>query len=100
MATTTTIPETEKVVEKKVSVGAGAKRRRGVGGGGGGPRRGGGGGPGGGGGFSRGGGDDDAGGEFVPNRYRVGMWITLAAVSMTFTALTSAYVVRAGGATD
>ena len=34
------------------------------------------------------------------NRYRVGMWVALASIAMMFTALSSAYIVRAGGAKD
>ncbi len=38
--------------------------------------------------------------EFYRSRYRVGMWVALAAILMMFTALTSAYIVRGGGASD
>ena len=34
------------------------------------------------------------------SRYRIGMWVALAAIVMMFTALTSAYIVRAGSAND
>jgi len=34
------------------------------------------------------------------NRYRVGMWVALASISMLFTALSSAYIVRAGSSND
>jgi len=34
------------------------------------------------------------------NRYRVGMWVALAAILMMFTALSSAYIVRAASAND
>jgi cytochrome c oxidase subunit 3 len=34
------------------------------------------------------------------NRYRLGMWLALAAILMMFTALTSAYIVRAASAND
>jgi cytochrome c oxidase subunit 3 len=34
------------------------------------------------------------------NRYRVGMWVALASIAMMFTALSSAYIVRAAGAKD
>src|ERR1700752_980881 len=34
------------------------------------------------------------------NRYRVGMWVALASIAMLFTALSSAYIVRAGSSTD
>jgi cytochrome c oxidase subunit III len=33
-------------------------------------------------------------------RYRVGVWVLIAAIAMFFTALTSAYIVRAGAAPD
>jgi cytochrome c oxidase subunit III len=42
--------------------------------------------------------------HFVPgfsaSRYRIGMWVALAAILMMFTALTSAYIVRAASAND
>ena len=34
------------------------------------------------------------------NRYRIGMWVALASIAMLFTALSSAYIVRAGSSTD
>ena len=34
------------------------------------------------------------------SRYRIGMWVALASVAMMFTSLSSAYVVRSGGARD
>src|SRR5262245_26711287 len=34
------------------------------------------------------------------NRYRIGMWVALASIGMLFTALSSAYVVRAGAGGD
>ena len=34
------------------------------------------------------------------SRYRIGMWLALASVAMMFTSLSSAYVVRSGGARD
>jgi len=34
------------------------------------------------------------------NRYRIGMWVALASILMMFTALTSAYIVRAGSSSD
>jgi cytochrome c oxidase subunit 3 len=34
------------------------------------------------------------------SRYRVGMWVALAGISMMFTALTSAYIVRANTSND
>ena len=41
-----------------------------------------------------------AGAHLRGSRYRIGMWVTLAAILMMFTALTSAYIVRAGSAND
>jgi cytochrome c oxidase subunit III len=38
--------------------------------------------------------------ESSANRYRIGMWVALAAILMMFTALTSAYIVRAGSSND
>ena len=34
------------------------------------------------------------------NRYRIGMWVALASIGMMFTSLSSAYIVRSGGAKD
>ncbi len=34
------------------------------------------------------------------NRYRIGMWVALASIAMMFTALSSAYIVRAGTSND
>src|SRR5687767_13499154 len=34
------------------------------------------------------------------DRYRIGMWVALAAILMMFTALTSAFIVRAASAND
>jgi cytochrome c oxidase subunit 3 len=43
-------------------------------------------------------------GRFEPdanaNRYRIGMWVALASIAMLFTALSSAYIVRAGASND
>jgi cytochrome c oxidase subunit 3 len=36
----------------------------------------------------------------VGSRYRTGVWVALASVAMMFTSLSSAYVVRSGGAKD
>src|SRR5687767_10906571 len=33
-------------------------------------------------------------------RYRIGMWVAMAAILMMFTALTSAYIVRSASASD
>lgn len=38
--------------------------------------------------------------EFSPNRYRIGMWVAMASILMLFTALTSAYIVRAASGGD
>jgi cytochrome c oxidase subunit 3 len=50
----------------------------------------------------KGNGHDAAWPEFKSsaNRYRIGMWVALAAILMMFTALTSAYIVRAASAND
>ena len=45
-------------------------------------------------------GGDDLARRFEPDRYRIGMWVALAGITMLFTALTSAYIVRAGWAND
>ncbi|HEX8847880.1 MAG TPA: cytochrome c oxidase subunit 3 [Pyrinomonadaceae bacterium] len=45
-------------------------------------------------------GGDDATERFSPSKYRIGMWVALAAVAMMFTALTSAYIVRANTSND
>ena len=38
--------------------------------------------------------------ESSANRYRIGMWVALASILMMFTALSSAYIVRAASSTD
>src|SRR5438445_1183576 len=38
--------------------------------------------------------------RFYSDRYRLGMWVALAGVVMLFTALTSAYIVRAASSND
>ncbi|HET7113930.1 MAG TPA: cytochrome c oxidase subunit 3 [Pyrinomonadaceae bacterium] len=38
--------------------------------------------------------------ETHANRYRIGMWVALASVTMMFTSLSSAYIVRANSAND
>lgn len=46
-------------------------------------------------------GSDGGGREgLLHDKYRIGMWVALAGVMMMFTALTSAYIVRAAGAND
>jgi cytochrome c oxidase subunit III len=37
---------------------------------------------------------------FSASRYRIGMWVAMAAILMMFTALTSAYIVRAASSND
>ena len=51
-------------------------------------------------GSKRGGGDSFLDPESRANRYRIGMWVALASILMMFTALSSAYVVRAASAND
>ena len=74
-------------VKPKIGVGAGGggpRNRKGLGGNGG-----------------RGsGGGDGFSAQDSPERYRIGMWIALASILMLFTALTSAYIVRAGTGND
>jgi cytochrome c oxidase subunit 3 len=43
---------------------------------------------------------DDGFGRFSPSKYKIGMWVALAGVTMMFTALTSAYIVRANSSND
>lgn len=87
MEMVTTATSTERVAEKVLGQGKGKRR-----GGGNGNK------PGGNGGGGFGGGDDSAGSS--GDKYRIGVWIALAAILMMFTALTSAYIVRAAGASD
>ncbi len=47
-----------------------------------------------------GGGGGGTGDEFSPERYRIGMWVAIAAILMMFTALSSAYIVRSGKKED
>jgi cytochrome c oxidase subunit 3 len=82
----TTVTSTESVARPKISLGGG-------------PRKSGPGGGGNGGGNGRGG-KDDARERFSPSKYRIGMWVALAGVMMMFTALTSAYIVRASTSND
>lgn len=49
---------------------------------------------------SRQNGRDFAGLQSSANRYRIGMWVALASILMMFTALSSAYIVRAASAND
>lgn len=82
----TTVTSTKTLTEK---VTKGGKTSL-PGGNGNGPRKNGGGGFGG----------SDESQRFSPERYRIGMWVGLASVLMLFTALSSAYIVRAAGASD
>jgi cytochrome c oxidase subunit III len=82
----TTVTSSERVVE---SIGLGRGAHTGAGGDGNGFRQNGGG---------RSGGDDSL--RFDTARYRIGMWMAVASILMLFTALTSAYIVRAASAND
>jgi cytochrome c oxidase subunit 3 len=84
----TTVTNTERAAQKKIGLGGGGPSRgRKLGPNGGGPRKDGG-----------SGGSEDA--RFSGSSYRIGMWVALAAVAMMFTALTSAYIVRASTSND
>lgn len=88
----TTVTDTERVRKKVVRVGGagrgGGRGPRPTGPNGNRPRGGGGGGSGG------------DGNEFSPERYRIGIWVAIAAILMMFTALSSAYIVRSGRRED
>ncbi|MBD0325343.1 MAG: cytochrome c oxidase subunit 3 [Pyrinomonadaceae bacterium] len=88
---TTTVTNTDRLTTKKgTAIGKGGPRSpKGLGGNG--PQRPNGRGPGGG---------DQFSAQDSPERYRIGMWIALASILMLFTALTSAYIVRAGTGND
>jgi cytochrome c oxidase subunit III len=81
----TMVTSTEKVIQPKVGTSGGPRKV--------GPH----GGPRGNGHGGKGGNPSDG---FSPSKYRIGMWVALAGVMMLFTALTSAYVVRAGTSND
>jgi cytochrome c oxidase subunit 3 len=86
---TTTVTNTDQLTTKKgIGQGNGPRAPKGLGGGG--PR-----GP-----KERQPGGDGFTPENSPERYRIGMWIALASILMLFTALTSAYLVRAGTGND
>jgi cytochrome c oxidase subunit 3 len=90
MATTTVTNAEPLTIKKKPNAGGGGGGARGPKNlGGGGPRR-----------PNNGGGGDGFSPEDSPERYRIGMWIALASIVMLFTALTSAYIVRAGTGND
>ncbi|HEV7375033.1 MAG TPA: cytochrome c oxidase subunit 3 [Pyrinomonadaceae bacterium] len=81
----TMVTSTERVVQNKVGSGGGLP----------GPKNG----------SLRGGGNGGRGGDdssqrFSASKYRIGMWVALAGISMMFTALTSAYIVRANTSND
>ena len=81
----TMVTSTEKIIQPKTNLGGGPRKV----------------GPNGG---SSGNGRDGKSGNEPDNlslsKYRLGMWVALAGVAMMFTALTSAYVVRAGTSND
>jgi cytochrome c oxidase subunit III len=81
----TMVTSTDRVAQKKIGIGGG-KRADGPNGGSGGN------------GHGRDG--DDASRRFSPSKYKIGMWVALAGVTMMFTALTSAYIVRANSSND
>ena len=78
----TMVTSTEKVIRPKTGPGKGGPRKIGPNGG------------------PRGGEGGERPDGFSPAKYRIGMWVALAGVAMMFTALTSAYVVRAGTSND
>ena len=77
------VTSTEKIAQTKIGLGEG-KRPAGPNGGGNGHGKHG----------------DESSSRFTPLKYKIGMWVALAAVTMTFTALTSAYIVRANSSND
>jgi cytochrome c oxidase subunit III len=82
----TTVTSTKTLTQTKVGLGGGGPRKPGNGGG---PR---------GNGFGKKGGDESD--RYSLAKYRLGMWVGLAGVAMMFTALTSAYIVRASTSND
>lgn len=87
---TTTVTDTERLTTNKgIGTGGGPPSRKGLGGNGSRQKPNG-----------RGPGGDGFAPENLPERYRIGMWIALASILMLFTALTSAYIVRAGTGND
>ncbi len=82
----TTVTSSERVVE---TIGLGGRARAGPGGNGNGFRKNG---------SGLGGNDEPL--RFDVARYRIGMWVALASILMLFTALTSAYIVRAASGND
>jgi cytochrome c oxidase subunit 3 len=85
----TTVTNTEGVAQKKIGLGGGGPSQgRKLGPNGGGPRK------------DGRGGEGSEGERLSGSSYRIGMWVALAAVAMMFTALTSAYIVRASTSND
>jgi cytochrome c oxidase subunit 3 len=82
----TMVTSTKGITQTKVGLGGSGPRKTGPNGG---PRKPGSGGPGG-----------DESDRQALSKYRIGMWVALAGVMMMFTALTSAYVVRASTSND
>lgn len=83
----TTVTNTERTAQKKIGLGGGGSKGRKLGPNGGGPRK-------------NGGGAGSEGERLSGSSYRIGMWVALASVAMLFTALTSAYIVRASTSND
>lgn len=81
----TTVTSNKEITQTKVGLGGGARKA----GPDGGPR---------GNGHNGRGGDESN--NFSTSKYRIGMWVALAGVGMMFTALTSAYIVRASTSND
>ncbi len=79
----TMVTSTDKIAQTKIGIGGGKRPAGPNGGGNGHGKR-----------------KDDAYPAFTPSKYKVGMWVALASVTMLFTALTSAYIVRANSAND
>jgi len=77
----TTVTSTDGIIEKGIGAGPGSRPGNG---------------------FHRNGGGkgDSDPTRFYSDRYRLGMWVALASVVMLFTALTSAYIVRAASSND
>jgi cytochrome c oxidase subunit III len=85
MVMDTTVTSTKTIPQPKVGQGGGSRKT----GGNGGPR-----------GNGRGGQGGDESDRHSLSKYRIGMWVALAGVAMMFTALTSAYIVRASTSND
>ena len=86
----TTVTSTKGLTQPKVALGGGGAGKAGkAGNGGGGPR-----------GNGHDGRRGDESDRYSLSKYRLGMWVALAGVAMMFTALTSAYIVRASTSND